>query len=88
MRPTISPGLALHRRKTRSDYANLEKYLEMGAVMWEYLVVRLHINKPDHAEKTLNDWGRDGWELVSVCWQIGWSTAYFKRPKTLRDDEV
>jgi len=56
--------------------------------MWEYLVVRLHINKPDHVEKTLNDWGRDGWELVTVCWQIGWSTAYFKRPKTLRDDEV
>jgi len=56
--------------------------------MWEYLVVRLHINKPDHLEKTLNDWGRDGWELVTVCWQIGWSTAYFKRPKTLRDDEV
>ena len=59
-----------------------------GTVMWEYLVVRLHINKPDHVEKTLNDWGRDGWELVNVCWQIGWSTAYFKRPKTLHDDEV
>jgi Domain of unknown function (DUF4177) len=56
--------------------------------MWEYLVVRLHINKPDQVEKTLNDWGGDGWELVTVCWQIGWSTAYFKRPKTLRDDEV
>jgi len=64
---------------------NIQK---LGAVMWEYLVVRLHINKPDHVEKTLNDWGHDGWELVTVCWQIGWSTAYFKSPKTLRDDEV
>ena len=56
--------------------------------MWEYLVVRLHMHKPDQVEKTLNDWGHDGWELVIVCWQIGWSTAYFKRQKTLSDDEV
>ena len=46
------------------------------------------MKKPFDVEKTLNDWGRDGWELVTVCWQIGWSTAYFKRPRTLSDDEV
>ena len=45
------------------------------------------MKKPFDVEKTLNDWGRDGWELVTVCWQIGWSTAYFKRAKTLSDDK-
>ena len=50
--------------------------------MWEYLVVRLRTSKPSVTENILNDWGRDGWELVSVCWHFAWTTAYFKRLKS------
>ena len=50
--------------------------------MWEYLVVRLRTSKPNVTENILNDWGRDGWELVSICWYLAWTTAYLKRLKS------
>ena len=49
--------------------------------VWEYLVVRIKTAKLNEAEQILNDWGEEGWELVSVSWHVVWSIAYFKRPK-------
>ena len=49
--------------------------------MWEYFVVRLRTSNLTEAEKILNDWGEEGWELVCVSWHIVWSVAYFKRLK-------
>ena len=51
------------------------------ATVWEYLVVRIKTTKLNEAEQILNDWGEEGWELVSVSWHVVWSIAYFKRPK-------
>ncbi len=46
---------------------------------WEYATVPLI----DHATKQILDqWGEDGWELVSVIISTsGGLVAYFKRPK-------
>ena len=49
--------------------------------MWEYLVVRIKTAKLNEAEQILNDWGEEGWELVSVSWHAVWSIAYLKRLK-------
>jgi hypothetical protein len=49
--------------------------------MWEYLVVRIKTAKLNEAEQILNDWGEEGWELVSVSWHFVWSIAYLKRQK-------
>ena len=52
-----------------------------GSDVWEYLVVRIKTAKLNEAEQILNDWGEEGWELVSVSWHTVWSIAYFKRSK-------
>ena len=45
---------------------------------WEYATVPLI----EHAtQEILNQWGEDGWELVSVGSQPQGLVAYFKRPK-------
>jgi len=49
--------------------------------VWEYLVVRIKTAKLNEVEQILNDWGEEGWELVSVSWHFFWSIAYLKRPK-------
>jgi hypothetical protein len=51
------------------------------ATVWEYLVVRIKTAKLNEAEQILNDWGQEGWELVSVSWHAVWSIAYLKRLK-------
>ena len=45
---------------------------------WEYATAPLI----EHAtQEILNQWGEDGWELVSVVSQPQGLVAYFKRPK-------
>ena len=51
------------------------------ATVWEYLIIRIKTAKLNEAEQILNDWGEEGWELVSVSWHVVWSIAYLKRPK-------
>ncbi len=45
---------------------------------WEYLTTPL----PQHNQTViLNDWGKDGWELVSITTNLqGGMIAFFKRP--------
>ena len=48
---------------------------------WEYASVPII---PHAAQEILNQWGEDGWELVTVFSppDVGGVVAYFKRPKT------
>lgn len=51
--------------------------------MWRYMVIKLTTTDVLQLEYQLNSWGKEGWELVSVCWHgfLGtYATAYFKRP--------
>ncbi len=47
---------------------------------WEYATVPII---PHAAQEILNQWGEDGWELVTVFSppDVGGVVAYFKRPK-------
>lgn len=47
---------------------------------WEYASVPII---PHVAQEILNNWGEDGWELVTVFSppDVGGVVAYFKRPK-------
>lgn len=47
---------------------------------WEYASV---VIVPHVAQEILNNWGEDGWELVTVFTppDVGGVVAYFKRPK-------
>ncbi|MEY4499795.1 MAG: hypothetical protein RL101_908 [Actinomycetota bacterium] len=45
---------------------------------WEYLTTPL---PPHNQTVILNDWGKDGWELVSITTNLqGGMIAFFKRP--------
>ncbi|MEY4320450.1 MAG: hypothetical protein RLZZ471_391 [Actinomycetota bacterium] len=45
---------------------------------WEYLTTPL---PPHNQTAILNDWGKDGWELISVTTNaMGGLVAFFKRP--------
>ena len=53
---------------------------------WEYKVDAVPFegeNAPSQAERSLNGWGAEGWELVSVAPGVGhnnsWSIVYLKR---------
>ena len=48
---------------------------------WEYATVPII---PHAAQEILNNWGADGWELVTVFSppDVGGVVAYFKRQKT------
>jgi hypothetical protein len=67
---------------TETLHRILSRSIKQGvATVWEYLVVRIKTAKLNEAEQILNDWGEEGWELVSVSWHAVWSIAYLKRPK-------
>ncbi|MEN9707084.1 MAG: hypothetical protein RIS31_650 [Actinomycetota bacterium] len=45
---------------------------------WEYLTTPM---PPHNQTAILNDWGKDGWELVSITTNLqGGMIAFFKRP--------
>ena len=50
---------------------------------WEYLVLWFTKDDlPDTIQGIFNDWGSQGWELVTVCGRLGHpdvSQAFFKR---------
>lgn len=48
---------------------------------WEYASVPII---PHSAQEILNNWGEDGWELVTIFSppDVGGVVAYFKRPKS------
>ena len=63
--------------------------------VWEYTVINLGVvdgSDPQRSlstEKILNDWGLQGWELVSVAVDPdSRSFAYFKRQKSLSEGEI
>ena len=52
---------------------------------WEYEIIELKrlaesISYPLKVERLLNDWGGDGWELVSVFKQAANAYAFLKKP--------
>lgn len=52
---------------------------------WEYDLLAMSLQDHEGARNDLNDFGRDGWELVAILPQssealIGWVLAVFKRP--------
>ncbi len=48
-------------------------------MQWEYLRVPIHIE--DGQPKGLNELGAEGWELVTVVGNGGFSVAYMQRQK-------
>ena len=55
---------------------------------WEYKVASFEdLDGPDRVGLELNDYGREGWELVTMITEridpnAPWRTAIFKRPKS------
>lgn len=47
----------------------------MATEKWHY-----YIRRGDLTQDSLNDIGKEGWELVSVTSERGEATFYFKRP--------
>jgi hypothetical protein len=73
---------------------------KVGLMQWEYLKVGVpEFNTSGECEATMNDFGEQGWELVSatptkfrkmdLAYEMGWGAinwlCWFKRPK--REDE-
>jgi hypothetical protein len=48
--------------------------------MWKYQIVTLQHPMDEAMQNTLNELGRQGWELVAVTDQPGWVRFFFKRP--------
>lgn len=53
---------------------------------WEYASVPVI---PHAVQEILNNWGEDGWELVTIFSppDAGGTVAYFKRPKKKEGEE-
>jgi hypothetical protein len=49
--------------------------VSMATEKWHY-----YVRRGDLTQDTLNDIGKEGWELVAVTHEHGDSTFYFKRP--------
>jgi len=50
--------------------------------IWEYKQIKRDLSRGSlPAEKELNEFGKDGWELVSVLDHAGFLFLYFKRMK-------
>ena len=45
---------------------------------WEYIV--RFILEEDSVENTLNEYGRNGWEAITIQERLGGFRVYFKRP--------
>jgi len=48
-------------------------------VRWEYLVLVFPHDRPDQAQRILNSWGNQGYELTSVVPGEEHDRAYLKR---------
>jgi len=58
---------------------------------WEYLVFSRHggmwtdqKNDPRSPQEKINDFGKDGWELVSVLYDTSSYNFYMKRPREVK----
>lgn len=47
--------------------------------MWKYRVVTLQASTDEAIQNTINDFGKQGWELVAVTDNVGWIRFFFKK---------
>jgi len=52
-----------------------------GRRHWEYLRTQIDANKIKESDSALEEFGRQGWELVSVIFTNTWVHFWLKRPR-------
>lgn len=52
-----------------------------GTRRWEYLRTQVDANKIKESDNALAEFGREGWELVSVVFTNTWVHFWLKRPR-------
>ena len=53
----------------------------VGKKRWEYLRTQIDANKIKESDAALEEFGRQGWELVSTEFTNSWVHFWFKRPR-------
>ena len=49
---------------------------------WEYVRIQVDSNKIKQIDDTVDQLGREGWEMVSAVYTNTWLHMWFKRPKS------